>query len=48
MRVDIKVSQVQLKNGDVIELLRDSRQHIKITLKNASAGTDHSWSSVGC
>lgn len=31
--VDIKDSQLQLKNGDVVEILRDSRQHIKITVK---------------
>jgi len=37
MSVDSKVSQVQLKNGDVIELLRDSRQHIKITVKKMRA-----------
>ena len=30
---DIKDSQLQLKNGDVVEILRDSRQHIRITVK---------------
>ena len=37
MRVDINVSQTQLKNGDVIELLRDSSQLIKITVKKMRA-----------
>src|SRR6266545_1509186 len=37
MCVAITASQVQLKNGDVVELYRDSRQHIKITVKKMRA-----------
>ena len=46
--VDIKDSQSQLENGDVVEILRDSRQHINnYSEKNAGSGKDNSWNPVG-